>query len=49
MFRAKESIKHAMGSGAVDMMVIGFESPQQITEILGQTQVALAELHQQVA
>ncbi len=49
MARAKESIKHAMGSGAVDMMVIGFESPQQITEILGQTQIALAELHKQVA
>ena len=41
---ARESIKFALGSGAIDMMVIGFESPQQITEMMGVTKVALAEV-----
>lgn len=44
MAKAKESIKHALSSGAVDMMVIGFETPRQIDEVLGQARVALAEL-----
>src|SRR5262249_4951812 len=43
--KARESIKHALSSSAVDMMVIGFESPKQITEVLAQTQVALNEIH----
>lgn len=44
LVRARESLKFALGSGAVDMMVIGFESPQQITEIVNETRVALAEV-----
>ncbi len=43
--RARESIHHALSSGAVNMMVIGFESPQQITEIMRETQVALDDFH----
>ena len=27
------------------MMVIGLESPEQVSEIMGQAQIALAELH----
>jgi aryl-alcohol dehydrogenase-like predicted oxidoreductase len=42
--RARESIKFALASGVVHAMVIGFESTQQITEILNETRVALAEL-----
>jgi 1-deoxyxylulose-5-phosphate synthase len=42
--RARESLRFALGSKAIDMMTIGFESPQQITEILGETRVALAEI-----
>jgi aryl-alcohol dehydrogenase-like predicted oxidoreductase len=42
--KARESLKFALSSGAVDMMVIGFESPQQVTEIVAETRVALAEL-----
>jgi len=42
--RARESLRFALGSGVIDMMVIGFESPKQITEILGETRVAVAEL-----
>jgi predicted aldo/keto reductase-like oxidoreductase len=44
MAKARESIRFALGSGAVDMMVIGFESPTQITEIMTETRVALAEV-----
>lgn len=47
--KARESIKHALSSGAVDMMVIGFESPKQITEVMAQTQVALNEIHLGIA
>jgi aryl-alcohol dehydrogenase-like predicted oxidoreductase len=46
--KARESIKHALSSGAVDMMVIGFESPKQITEVMAQTQIALNEIHQAI-
>lgn len=42
---ARKSLKFALGSGAIDMMVIGFESPRQITEIMTETKIALAELH----
>lgn len=42
--RARESLRFALGSGTMDAMVIGFESPRQITEILGETRVALAEV-----
>jgi 1-deoxyxylulose-5-phosphate synthase len=42
--RIRESLRFALSSGAIDMMVIGFESPQQITEIVGETRVAVAEL-----
>lgn len=42
--RARESLKFALGSGVIDMMVIGFESPQQITEIVNEARVAFAEL-----
>jgi aryl-alcohol dehydrogenase-like predicted oxidoreductase len=42
--RARESIRFALSTGAVDMMVIGFESPQQIAEIATETRIALAEV-----
>lgn len=42
--RARESLRFALGSGALDMMVIGFESERQITEILHETRLALAEI-----
>jgi predicted aldo/keto reductase-like oxidoreductase len=44
--KARESIKHALGSGAVDMMVIGLESSKQVIEVMAQAQVALNEIHQ---
>ncbi len=47
--KARESIRHALSTGAVDMMVIGFESHAQITEIMHETQVALAEVGYVVA
>lgn len=47
--RARESLRFALGSGVLDNFVIGFESPQQIDEILGETRVALAELGRQRA
>jgi 1-deoxyxylulose-5-phosphate synthase len=43
--KARESIKHALVAEAVDMMVIGFESPQQISEIMNETRVAMAEIN----
>lgn len=43
--KMRESLRHALSTGAVDMMVIGFESPQQITEVMTETRVALAELN----
>ncbi len=42
--RARESLKFAFASNVMDMMVIGFESPQQITEVLTETRIALAEV-----
>jgi len=42
--RARQSLRFGLGSGVLDMMTIGFESPRQIDEILGETRVALAEL-----
>ena len=42
--RARESLRFALASGVLDSFVIGFESPQQIDEVLGETRVALAEL-----
>jgi aryl-alcohol dehydrogenase-like predicted oxidoreductase len=47
--KARESIRYALSTGAVDMMVIGFETPQQITEIATETRVALAEVGYQLA
>jgi 1-deoxyxylulose-5-phosphate synthase len=44
MALARESLRHALSTGAVDMMVIGFESPQQIAEITQETRIALAEV-----
>ncbi|MBM3493154.1 MAG: aldo/keto reductase, partial [Armatimonadetes bacterium] len=35
--RAYESIKFTLDSGVIDLMVVGFESEQQIDEIVGQT------------
>jgi len=43
--KMRESLRHALSTGAVDMMVIGFESPQQITEVMTETRVALAEVN----
>jgi aryl-alcohol dehydrogenase-like predicted oxidoreductase len=42
--RMRESLRFALGSGVLHSMVIGFESPQQITEVTAETRVALAEL-----
>jgi len=42
--RARESLRFALDSGVLDALVIGFESPRQIDEIIGETRVALAEL-----
>lgn len=47
--KMQESLKWALGSGAVDMMSIGFEAPEQITEVLHQTQIALNEVGYQYA
>ena len=41
--KARSSIRFALQSGVVDMMVIGFESPKQIAEIVSETKVACAE------
>lgn len=43
--RARKSLRFALSSGAVDMMVIGFESPQQVSEIMHETRVAIAEIN----
>ena len=43
--KMRESLRFALSTGAVDMMVIGFESPQQITEVTSETRVALAEIN----
>ena len=42
--RARESLRFGLSSGVLDNMVIGFESPAQIDEVLGETRLALAEL-----
>jgi aryl-alcohol dehydrogenase-like predicted oxidoreductase len=42
--RARESIKFALASSALDMMIIGFESPRQIDEVFEETRIALEEL-----
>ncbi|MGC8669039.1 MAG: aldo/keto reductase [Chthonomonadales bacterium] len=42
--KARESIKFALASGVIDVMVIGFQSTQEIDEILEQTRLALAEI-----
>lgn len=39
--RALESIKFSLESGVIDMMVVGFESEQQVDEIVAQTWKAL--------
>lgn len=44
--RARESIRFAVSSGSADMMVIGFESPEQIDEVLREGEAALAEIAQ---
>jgi aryl-alcohol dehydrogenase-like predicted oxidoreductase len=43
LLRARESIRFALSSNAIDAMIIGFESTQQITEILNEARIALAE------
>ena len=47
--KMQETLKFAFGTGAIDMMSIGFESPMQIDEVFGQARVALAELNQRSA
>ena len=47
--RARESLRFGLSSGVLDMMVIGFESPQQITEVLNETRVALVDIQKGVA
>ncbi len=47
--RARESVKFVLGSGVVDTMVIGFQSPRELDELLDQTKAALAELDHGVA
>ena len=47
--KIRESLRWALGSGSVDMMSIGFEAPEQVTQILKETQVALNDLHHQFA
>lgn len=47
--RARESIRFALASNALDTMIIGFESPRQIDEVFEETRVALAELAAQPA
>lgn len=42
--KARESIRFALASGVIDVMVIGFQSTQEIDEILEQTRLALAEI-----
>ena len=39
--RAYESIKFSLDSGVIDLMVVGFESEQQVDEIVEQTRKAL--------
>lgn len=41
---ARASVRHALGSGVVDTMVIGFESLEQIDELVEVTKTVLAEL-----
>ena len=43
--RARESIRFALSTGAVDMMVIGFESPKEVAEIMNESRVAMAEIN----
>lgn len=47
--RARESLRFALSSGVLDSFVIGFESPREIDEILGQTRAAMAEIGRQNA
>ncbi|MCC6729108.1 MAG: aldo/keto reductase [Chthonomonadales bacterium] len=47
--RARESIRFALASGAMHAMVIGFESVGQVSEVLEQTRVAMAEVDGRVA
>ena len=47
--RIHETLKFAFGTGAIDMMSVGFESPQQIDEVFGQAKIAFAELNQRTA
>jgi aryl-alcohol dehydrogenase-like predicted oxidoreductase len=42
--RARESLRFGLGAGVLDAFVIGFESREQIDEILDETRVALAEI-----
>lgn len=42
--RIRESVRFAVASGAVDAMVIGFESPQQIDEVLRELRAAVADI-----
>lgn len=41
---ARASVQHAMSPRAVDMMIVGFESPEQVSEVLQQTKLALAQI-----
>ncbi len=42
--KMRESIRFALASGVIDVMVIGFQSTQEIDEALEQTRIALAEI-----
>src|SRR5262245_15155369 len=42
--KQKESIRFVLGLGCVDAMVIGFESPEQINQIMKLTETVLREL-----
>jgi hypothetical protein len=41
--RREASVRYALGLGTIDTMVIGFKTPQQITEIKNLVKLALAE------
>lgn len=47
--RARESLKFSGSAKFIDAMVIGFESPEQVTEVIKETQVAMLELGLQMA
>ena len=47
--KMQETLKFAFGTGAIDMMSIGFESPTQISEVFNQAKIALAEVNHRAA